>query len=252
MLFASSWVLPDTSGTGTACGPVENHTETVEPFATFLPPFGFCLVMVPFGWLDVESSRASSFKTKGLKLFFHTRLGNVRRVGEVRHGRQIRSVLMPVQREENTDDGQQNNDAADHGSDDDLLLLTLLRGLGTLFRTGLRSTPPFGFGTASNWPVTGLNACVGASVAGAMGTVAASISACLRAFMSVRSVNGFERGSHRHTAVHERQQIVLELGSGGVTVLPILGHRLRADRIPHLRQARHDRAWGSGAFDTCW
>ena len=24
---------------------VENHTETVEPLATFLPPLGFCLVI---------------------------------------------------------------------------------------------------------------------------------------------------------------------------------------------------------------
>ena len=146
--------------------------------------------MVPFGWLDVASSRGVKLQTKGLKLFFHTRLGNVRRVGEVRHGHQIRSVLMPVQREENTDDGQQNNDAADHGSDDDPLLLTLLRGLGTLFRTGLR------FDSA-------IRIRHGLELAGdrierlrrrirrrRMGTVAASISACLRAFMLVRSVNG--------------------------------------------------------------
>ncbi len=53
--LASSWLFPDTSGTLTDWGPVENHTDTVEPLATFLPPFGFCLVMVPLGSLDVES-----------------------------------------------------------------------------------------------------------------------------------------------------------------------------------------------------
>ncbi len=45
--LASSWLLFDTSGTVAVCGPVENHTDTVEPFSTFDPPFGFCLVIVP-------------------------------------------------------------------------------------------------------------------------------------------------------------------------------------------------------------
>ena len=51
-----------------------------------------------------------------------------------------------------------------------------------------------------------------------------------------------ERRRDRHAAVHERQDIVLEFGRRRVTVLPVLRHRLRADRIPHARQAGHERA----------
>ena len=55
------------------------------------------------------------------------------------------------------------------------------------------ATPPLGpANTCSNWPVTGLNACVAAlsPLVGFIATVAASCSACLRAFTLVRSVNG--------------------------------------------------------------
>ena len=190
MPFASSCVLPDTSGTLTACGPVENHTETVEPFATFLPPFGFCLVMVPFGWLDVESSRASSFRPRALSCS-STRAWEMFDVS-VKSGTDTRSAvfLCPFNAKKIPMTASKTTMLP---TTEAMMICFFLRSCAALARCSARvfvSTPPFGFGTASNWPVTGLNACVGASVAGAMGTVAASISACLRAFMLVRSVNG--------------------------------------------------------------
>ena len=74
------------------------------------------------------------------------------------------------------------------------MICFFLRALAASARCSARvfvDMPFCGFGTASNWPVTGLNACVAAvSPAGVMATVFASISACLRAFILVRSVNG--------------------------------------------------------------
>ena len=191
MDFASSWLLFDTSGTATDCGPVENHTETVEPLATFLPPLGFCLVIVPFGLLESESSRASSFRplaascssTRALDIFAVAVKSGTSTMSAVE------SLLFSMK---NTP--RMTSKATRPPTTEPMMICFFLRAFAASARCSARvfvATPFCGFGTASNWPVTGLNACVAAvSPAGVMATVFAVISACLRAFILVRSVNG--------------------------------------------------------------
>ena len=137
-----------------------------------------------------------------------------------------------------------------------IMICFFLRAFAASARCSARvfvEMPFCGFGTASNWPVTGLNACVTVvSPAGVMATVFAvhfGLLACLHIGQIGQRI---ERGRHRHAAVHERQQIVLEFGSRGVTVLTILRHRLRANRIPHFGKPGTTELGGVATSETCW
>ena len=71
-----------------------------------------------------------------------------------------------------------------------MIIWRLRRALAASARCSARVLPVCGV-TCSNWPVTGLNACVACpSAVGLSATVAASCSACRRAFILVRSVSG--------------------------------------------------------------
>ena len=81
---ASSCDLPLTSGTVPVDGPAENHTLTVEPAATFLPPAGDCLVNVPFGSVEfvsvstlIFSPAASSFASAPASVVEEEKVGTV-------------------------------------------------------------------------------------------------------------------------------------------------------------------------------
>ena len=81
---ASSCDLPLTSGTVPVDGPAENHTLTVEPTATFLPPAGDCLVNVPFGSVEFVSvstlifrPTASSFASAPASVVEEEKVGTV-------------------------------------------------------------------------------------------------------------------------------------------------------------------------------
>ena len=183
----------------------------------------------------------------GCELLFDARLGYIRRGGEIRYFHHVGCRVALVQHEEHAQNDQQSHQTAHDGADDDLLLLACLRGLRTLFRTGFRGNAVLRVRYGLKLACDGIERLRygrfagrghGHGIRGHFGLLA-----CLHIGQIGQRI---ECGRHRHTAVHERQQIVLEFGSRGVTVLTILRHRFRANRIPHLRQSWNNRTWGSG------